>query len=360
MNLLNQVNQNKVLEQVKWFTPNDLLSRNCLLNFAIGDRGGGKTFGVLKFVANRFKKYGEQFIYLRRTVEELKDSVPTLFDDIKAHGYFPNDEIKTNRKGIYFNDHLMGLPKALSTSMTRKSIALPKVRWIVFEEFMVDGKHSRYLGSGQDEVFIFQNFYETVARMKDLQGQDVRVIFIANAFSTVNIYFQAFNVRLPTQPPYKRYYTFNKDIAVCIWQEESYRKAKQQSRWAQLNKGSKFESHAYKNEFYLDTSTFIKLKPNDAEYHFSLVFQELTYSVWVDWSKGVYYISTKGGNATPENTIAFTLEDNNINNIGIRRVKNLPFMKMFRKAVDENSVFYDKLSTYHNLKEVVFLLNTVK
>lgn len=356
----NETPKNSLLQQVQWFTPNDLLSRNCLLNFVVGDRGGGKTFGSLVFVINRFLKHKEQFIYLRRTVEELKDSVPTLFSDLQVHGYFLQHELVSTKKGLYCDGKLMGLPKALSTSMTRKSIALPSVKWIIFEEFMVDGKHSRYLGSGEDEVFIFQNFYETIARMKDLEGQDVRVLFISNAFSTVNIYFQAFKVNLPTEPPYKRYYTFNKDIAVCIWQEESYRLAKEQSRWYQLNKGSKFDKHAYSNEFYLDTDKFIKQKDKQAEYHFSLVFQSKTYSVWVNWNKGAYYISTKGGNATVENTIALTLEDNAINNIGIRRVRNLPFIKAFRRAVDENSVFYDKLATYHNLKEVVYLLNTIK
>lgn len=325
----------------------------------VGDRGGGKTFGTLNFVINRFLKHGEQFIYLRRTVEELKDSVPTLFADLQAHGYYNNHDLKSTKKGLYCDGKLMGLPKALSTSLSRKSIALPKVKWIVFEEFMVDGRHSRYLGSGQDEVFIFQNFYETVARMKDLEGDEVRVIFLSNAFSTVNIYFQEYRVKLPVAPPYKRYYTFG-DVAVCIWQEESYRDVKRHSRWHKINQGSDFNKHAYDNQFYLDTDKFIKEKTKQAEYHFSLVFQGKTYSVWVEWDKGSYYISTKGGNATPKSTVSLTLEDNSPNNIGIRRVRNLPFMNVFRKAVDENSVYYDKLSTYHNLKEAVYLLNTIR
>ena len=57
-----------------------MLTYNCTFNFVIGDRGGGKSFGTLYFVINRFKKAGEQFIYLRRTERELDDAKPTLFD----------------------------------------------------------------------------------------------------------------------------------------------------------------------------------------------------------------------------------------------------------------------------------------
>ena len=37
----------------------------------------------------------------------------------------------------------------------------------------------------------------------------------------------------------------------------------------------------------------------------------------------------------------------------------MPFMQAFRKAVDENNVFYDNLETYAMLKEVVYLMRTI-
>lgn len=349
----------QLLNNVNWFNPQELLSYNKLINFVVGVRGGGKTFNSLVFVVNRFLKSGEQFIYLRRTVEELKDSVPTLLDDVLKHGYFSDHEFKTTKKGIYCDGKLMGLPRALSTSMTRKSIALPNVQWILFEEFMLDEKLSRYLGTGSDEVFIFDNFYETVARMKGLDGKPVRVIFISNAFSTVNIYFQEFKVKLPKSPPFKRYYTFD-NVAVCIWTDKGFIQAKQNDPYFQLRQGSEFTQHAFDNAFILDTDKFLKHKTNESEYSFSIDFQKNRYSVWVDFNQGAFFVSTKGGNATKNTTISFTLEDDSINNVGIRRVRTTPIMKEFRKAFDENRVFYDKLETYHNLREVLYLLNTVK
>lgn len=350
---------NLTKNQIKWYDPNNTLSYGCLFNFVVGDRGGGKTFNTLKFLINRFLKHGEQFIYLRRTQEELKDALPGLFSYLHHEGYFTEHELISTKKGLYIDKKLMGIPKALSTSMTRKSLSLPKVKWIMFEEFMVDGVTSRYLGPGSSEVFIFNNFYETVSRLRD-HGEEVRVFFLSNAFSTVNIYFTEFGVKLPQTPPFKRYNRFRKDVMVVVWHEDSYVKEKAKTRFYQLNEGSEFNKHAYGNEFYMDTTTFIKEKDKNAEFHFGMVYLKQTYSVWVNWDKGTYYVTTKGGNFSPKNTFSLTLDDNNPNNVNIRRVKNLPFMKAFRNSVDENSVYYDSLKTQASLKEAVFLLKTTR
>ena len=37
----------------------------------------------------------------------------------------------------------------------------------------------------------------------------------------------------------------------------------------------------------------------------------------------------------------------------------MPFMVAFRKAVDENLVYYDNLETYALLKEAVYLMRTI-
>ena len=51
---------------------NKSLSYNALFNFIVGNRGAGKTYGSKKYVINRFLKYGEQFVYIRRFKDELK------------------------------------------------------------------------------------------------------------------------------------------------------------------------------------------------------------------------------------------------------------------------------------------------
>ena len=57
-----------------YYDYNKVLSYNAMFNFIIGERGVGKTFGAKKFCINRFLKYGEQFVYIRRYKTEIKES----------------------------------------------------------------------------------------------------------------------------------------------------------------------------------------------------------------------------------------------------------------------------------------------
>lgn len=340
------------MKSINWFSPNQLLTYNCLFNFIVGDRGGGKSFGTLEFCVKQYLKKGKEFIYLRRYETELDDSLPTLFQALQQEGKFPGHKLYVKGRTLYCDGKVMGYAVALSTSMKKKSVNYSKVGYIIFEEFMVDGVTSRYLGAGDKEVTIFENFYETVDRLRD----STRVFFLANAFSMVNIYFTHYKIRL--KPPYKTYNRFG-DIMVCIWQDESYRQAKRKTRFYKLVEGTEYAEHAYGNKFYLDSEHFIKKKSNTAEFFFALKYLGKTYGVWVDWDKGIYYVSTKTGALNQTNTISLSLEDNRPNNINIRRVRNMPFMVAFRKAVDENLVYYDNLETYAQLKEAVYLMRTI-
>lgn len=337
---------------INWFSPNTALTYNALFNFIVGDRGGGKSFGTLEYCVRQFEKYGKEFIYLRRYKEELDDSLPKLFLSLNTVGKFPEHSLYARGKTLYYDNRVMGYAVALSTSTKRKSNNYDNVEYIIFEEFMVDGISSRYLGSGNKEVAIFENFYETVDRLRD----KTRVFFLANAFSMVNIYFMEYKIRL--KPPYK---TYNKidNMMICIWQDQSYRDAKSKTRFYQIVKGSEYAEHAYGNKFYLDNEHFIKKKTSESTFHFAIVYYGKTYGVWVDWNQGNYYVTNKTGPLNAINTISLSLEDNRPNNINIRRVRTMPFILQFRKSVDENNVYYDNLETWGMLNEVVYLLRTI-
>lgn len=336
-----------------WFTPNQLLTYNCLYNFIIGDRGGGKSFNTLDYCIKRYLKTGEEFIYLRRQQTELDETLPTLFDWLKIEGYYPDHSLYAKGGRLYCNDKVMGYAVALSTSMKKKSVSYAKVKWIIFEEFMVDGVTSRYLGHGEQEVDIFNNFYETVDRGYDR----VRVFFIGNAFSSVNIYFTRYQIRLTE--PYKLYNKF-KNILICIWRDDLYREKRSRTKFYQMNEGTEFNQHAFESKFVLDKTHFILTKTPNAEFNFALQYLGRTYGVWCDWDKGRYYVSPKMGSVSSLKTVSLSLEDNRPNNVNIRRCKSLPFMLMFRRAVDENNVYYDSLESYAKLNEAIYLLKTTR
>lgn len=348
-----------------WYTPNKQLTYNRIFNFAVGVRGGGKTFNSIKHCIEKFLKDGSEFIYLRRRQVHLDDACNgskgsgDLFADIRAKGYFSDHELKVvaDKSGgynFYCDGKVMGYGKALSTSGGRRSTSKPNVKRMIYDEFLIDnsvGSNERYLNNG-DEMFIFSNFYETIAR-----GRDIPVIFIGNAFSMVNPYFLALNIRISDIIDNKIYK--GKSWTVTFWKDPDFIAEREKTQFFQATQGTKFSNHAFGNTFYLDRNDFIKKRPKDSEHQFSLVYMGKSYGVWVDWEQGAYYVSSKGATTTRDKTISMSLSDNKPNNVSIRRYRNLPFMKAFRMASENNSVFYDSQEAYNSMNEMVYLLKTI-
>ena len=100
-----------------------ICSYNACFNFILTNRGYGKSYGAKKRAITRFKKYGEQFVYVRRYKTELK-KVGKFFDDIKHE--FPNDEFKVIGYTFYMNKKVIGYAIPLSTSLIEKLIKMAK------------------------------------------------------------------------------------------------------------------------------------------------------------------------------------------------------------------------------------------
>ena len=345
-----------------WYTPNAQIRYNRLFNFVVGVRGGGKTFNTLKFAIERFKRTGEEFIYLRRRATDLDDACKgtpetgDLFADIRAQGYFEEHELKVaNRKGggynFYLDDQLMGYGYALSTA--RRSSTKPKVTMIIFDEFLVDPNkpNDRYLNKG-NEMFAFDNFYETIAR-----GRTIPTFFIGNAFSMVNPYFLALKIRIPNLEDNQIYK--GKVWTFVQWRDEEFIRKRMQTQHYQARADSDFVEHAFGNNYYLDRTEFLAKRSKESEHQFSIKYLGKLYGVWVDWDAGKYYVSTKGAQTSKEKTLSLSLADNDPNNVNIRKYRNMPFIKAFRHAVDTNEVYYDTQATFNQLQEVVYLLKTI-
>src|SRR5699024_10217448 len=275
-----------------WYTPNAQIRYNRIYNFVVGVRGGGKTFNTLKFGIERFIKTGEQFIYLRRRMTDLDDACKgsqdtgDLFADIRHKGYFEEHDLKVaGSKGggynFYLDDKVMGYGYALSTA--KRSATRPKVTMIIFDEFLIDptNPHDRYLNKG-NEMFAFDNFYETIAR-----GRTIPTFFIGNAFSMVNPYFLALKIRIPNLEDNKIYK--GKVWTFVQWRDEEFIQKRMQTQHYQARADSDFVEHAFGNNYYLDRTEFLAKRSKESEHQFSIKYLGKLYGVWVDWDAGKYY-----------------------------------------------------------------------
>lgn len=253
-------------------------SYNCLFNFIVGMRGNGKTYGTKKEVIRDFLRDGSQFVYLRRYKEELKKVKVKYFDDILDK--FPDVKLECKHGNFYINDKLAGYSQALSTSKVEKSNPFPKVKTIIFDEFIIDKGVYHYL---PDEVTYFLEFYSTVARQRD-----VTVWFLSNAITMVNPYFVYFNIHYPTT---KNKIWRNKEILLQITENKNLEELVRKSRFGSIINETAYGKYAIENEFFRDNYTFVEKRSPKCDYYCTFIYDSNKIGVWIDYSGGVMYFS---------------------------------------------------------------------
>lgn len=297
-----------------------ILSYNALLNFIIGERGVGKSYGAKKYVAKRFIKKGKQFVYLRRYKTELKQAMmkngnPVFFEQIKNDPELKNHKLSNKNDTMYIDGNLCGFAMPLSVANILKSSSYENVDTIIFDEFIIDKGNYHYL---QNEVIQLLDVIETVARLRD-----IRVLFLGNAISITNPYFTFFNLSLPYNSDIKTF----KDglIAVNYIKNLKYREVKKTTRFGKLIDGTEYGKYAIDNEFLRDSKSFIRKKTKCCKFYFILVLNGKYYGVWCDYQNGLMFISN---DYDPNCPVKFSInpDDHNESTLLIR-CRTSPFFK---------------------------------
>lgn len=271
-----------------YYNYDKLFSFPFLLAFIIGERGCGKTFGSKVAVLKKFLKTGEQFIYLRRYKTELDTALATFWNDLTDNGYFKDLELKVKKNKMLTqflcNGKVCGYAVPLSTANILKSTAFPKVKTIIFDEFLLDstGGTYRYL---KNEVTMMLDVIETVGRLRDIQ-----VLFLGNALSITNPYFAYFDLDLPYNSEFRTF----KDGAIVVnyIRNLKYREAKKASKFGKLIEGTDYGRYAIDNEMLRDNKHFLKKRPPDAIFWGVLVVNGNNIGLWQS-QNGHLYLSNK-------------------------------------------------------------------
>lgn len=287
-----------------YYNNHKLISYNGLFNFIIGERGVGKTFSFKEFCTDQFLKNGSQFIYIRRYKTELEKSmmkgkVPCFYESLKNLDKYKDVELNNTANNILVNKKLAGVAISLTTALILKSVEFTKVKYIIFDEFMIiKGSPYHYL---KNEIMQFLELYETISRLKD-----VRVFFLGNAISTTNPYFTYFDIRLPYNSNFVTYK--NGLIVIEYIKNLAYRETKKKSRFGKLIEDTEYAKYAIDNIMYEDTKSFLKKKPNNVRYLFTIYLQSKYYGCWIDDVNNEIFIS-KDYNPTSKNIYAMTKDD---------------------------------------------------
>lgn len=260
-----------------YYDPNKMLSYNRILNFIIGARGIGKSFGMKVYPIKRFIKHGEQFIYVRRYKPELK-KVTNYFNDVASH--FPGHEFKVKGREFYIDGKLAGWAIPLSTWQSEKSNAYPHVSTIIFDEFIREKDNSGYI---PNEVEALLNLMDTVFRDRE----NVRCVCLSNAVSVVNPYFLYFDVVPNTKKRYNAY----KNILVEIPDSKDFSEERRKTKFGSLIDGTEYGEMSLDNEFVNDSDVFIDKRSKNSKFSFAVIYKGMTMGVWVDMNEGLLFLS---------------------------------------------------------------------
>ena len=246
----------------------------------LSNRGGGKTFHMTRWGIDDFKKSKRQCVWVRRYQTEIDEMLLNgkFFDAVRE--YYPNDELTIDGNLGKVNGEVAFYFIALSTSRQLKSNNYPFVNKIVFDEFIIDKGRVAYL---KNEVEVFLDLYETVARTRD----NVRAVLLANSITIVNPYFLFWNIK----PDTEKRFTVSGQVCVELFTDADFVAAKQKSRFGQLVKGTRYSAYAIDNKWLLDTDTFIEQKTKDAEFMLGMKYNGIMYGFWVDYRVGLIYVN---------------------------------------------------------------------
>lgn len=329
-----------------YYSINDLLSHNALFSFVVGERGTGKTFQFKEWAIRDFIKNKNQFVYVRRYKTEFKD-ITNFFDDIMFK--FPNHKFEIKGGKFYIDDEIAGFYIALSTAITKKSVAYPSVTKIGFDEFILEKSTIHYL---PNEINAFLGLYETIAR-----DRDVRCVFMANSVTILNPYFLFFGINPNREKRFSKYK--NNEIVVELTDLQEFKKHKKETRFGQIIEGTDFAKYSIENEFVDDNYEFIEQKTKNCYYLATFYFKKSIIGLWCDNKTGIVYASNKYDETYPIK-YSLTTEDHKPNMMMLSNAISSSRVRAIRKCYEFGSMRFESLQIKNTMFEIFRILSIAK
>lgn len=292
------------MNNIEWYNISKSADKLRALSIIIGGRGIGKTYSAIDFIVNS----GKPFIYMRNTDVQLKESSTAFGNPFKRWNIDHDRNIKIVKEGMHSviveaaddgDYRYLGYAVALSTFENLRGVDLSDVVYVLFDEFI----ERRTLSFQQFETFA--NFYETVNRNRELQGDEpLKVIMLSNAQKLANPILAGYNFIPIIENMIRRgdREKVDKHFYISL-PESSVSEAKRNTANYILSKGSKFADEALDNKFSYDSFYNIKKQPL-REYTPVCAIDDIY--IWRHKAEGIYYVCRSRSDKVNE----FTSKDN--------------------------------------------------
>lgn len=318
-------------------------------NFSIGGRGSGKTMGNLVSEAIEERRC---FLYLRRTQAELdtilndKTGKANPFKSINSMTGLDFCMLKINKQlaGIYVKEKscCIGYAAALSTFANMRSVELPEVESLVYDEFIPE-KHKKKI-KGEADAFL--NLYETISRNRELFGKEpLYVYLLSNANSLASPILFELNLMPYYEKMVSKHIGFmdltDKGTILELYENKDFKEKKSQSALYKLTSGTRFSEMALNNSFAYDDLRSIISRPL-REYNPIASFDR--FGVFKHKSNGMWYISKVFNKSVPH----YDRDD-----VSIRQF-NINYGRWLTAMILEDKVEYEDYECKYIILDILF------
>lgn len=183
----------KIYTQEGWVNWEYIMHQPESIISVVGARGTGKTYGLMKYLT----EHNEKFIYLRRLKSQLDECKKPDGNPFKKLNMDTGSNILPFPSGgtvVFKREDRTGdtaaVGVALSVVANIRGVDYSDFKYIVFDEFISsDGERPI-----KNEFSAFLNFYETVNRNRELNGETpVKCVMLGNANRISNPYFSGWH-----------------------------------------------------------------------------------------------------------------------------------------------------------------------
>lgn len=319
-------------------------------NFINGVRSIGKTYGTMKYFLSESIKKGKEFVYIVRTQHALKGGAfEAAFRKVIQEQFNEYDISFSNNICTWKiddeNRQILGYCLAISDYVAIKRRSFPNVRYIMFDEYMLEGAETRRYIQGWKEPDLFLSIYHSIDRERDA----VICFLLGNTTTFFNPYHmhKAFNI--PSVKPGEIWYSENVLFQWAI-PSEPLREEKAHSRFGKMIEGTRYGDYANMGVYVDDNFNFIEPRTRTAKHYFTFVYNGNTFGVWADMKNGKLYIDFKYDPSCLLN-YALTTEDHRENTLISKgnysmlkwlaknyKLGNVRYVNMQVKALSEDGI----------------------
>lgn len=316
---------------------NNVLSYNASLNFIVLKRGYGKSWTFKDLAISEFIKCGAKTIWVRRYKPERRNAMTKFLPDIADK--YPNHKLEIKGKSLYIDGKEAITFVTLSEAQSLKSMAFNGYKYLIFDEFIIEGGATRYL---PDECDVFCSLLSTVFR-----DRPIKAFLLGNKVKSVTPYNIYFN--LPNFDGIK----YNNDTSTLVYAkdndgviEDNYAK----SDLHKILKNTKYYDYSMLNKSLNDNSSFIEKRPTHLR-EFSIVnIKGVDVGIFMNVSNSKLYFDTHC-DGTIKNK--YILNKDNMSESYMLLSKQFPLYKIIKDAYINGRVFFNDIRTKTIVQELL-------